>query len=211
VLCLEKVRACCEYTGYLRLILDGHIRVLGADEEKEAWDETIRLRERIFWSRIGGGVVPAFIPTEGSEKLSPEEEVQARQETTLDALQKPEPQLSNSSQTEVQTGPTKRSATKDPFLSTSKTVSVGGTVISRDENHSTSNATQANTHNAKRDPSELYSHNNLTPEVEFGTSLLDSLREPTVSNDRLWSQPGPLRSNAETKLALDISIPGSFE
>ena len=209
VLCLEKVRACCEYTGYLRLILDGHIRILDA-EEKEAWDETIRLRERIFWSRIGGGVVPAFISTEGSENPSPEE-VQARQQTNLDTLQKQEPQLSNSSRAEVQTEPTECSTTRDLFLSTSKIMSVGGTAISRDENTSTSNATQADPHNAKRDPVELYSHHNLTPETEFGTGLRDSLHEPTVSNDRLWSLPGPLRSNAETKLTLDISIPGSFE
>ncbi|RAH43397.1 guanine nucleotide exchange factor SEC2 [Aspergillus brunneoviolaceus CBS 621.78] len=60
VLCLEKVRSCCEFTGYLRLILDGHVRIGDAEEEKEAWDETIRLRERMFWSRIGGGIIPLF-------------------------------------------------------------------------------------------------------------------------------------------------------
>ncbi|RAL10567.1 guanine nucleotide exchange factor SEC2 [Aspergillus homomorphus CBS 101889] len=60
VLCLEKVRSCCEFTGYLRLILDGHVRIGDADEEKDAWDETIRLRERMFWSRIGGGIIPLF-------------------------------------------------------------------------------------------------------------------------------------------------------
>ncbi|EED13897.1 GDP/GTP exchange factor Sec2p, putative [Talaromyces stipitatus ATCC 10500] len=68
VLCLEKVRACCEFAGYLRMILDGHVHVADVEEEKEAWEETIRLRERIFWSRFGGGVVPSFAPTEYSEK-----------------------------------------------------------------------------------------------------------------------------------------------
>uniref|UniRef100_A0A093XW88 Rab guanine nucleotide exchange factor sec2 n=1 Tax=Talaromyces marneffei PM1 TaxID=1077442 RepID=A0A093XW88_TALMA len=61
VLCLEKVRACCEFAGYLRMILDGHVHVTDVDGEKEAWEEIIRLRERIFWSRFGGGVVPAFV------------------------------------------------------------------------------------------------------------------------------------------------------
>jgi hypothetical protein len=56
--CLERVRSCCEFTGYLRLILDGHLRAGDTDEEKEIWEETIRLRERMFWSRIGGGIVP---------------------------------------------------------------------------------------------------------------------------------------------------------
>ncbi|CRL20169.1 unnamed protein product [Penicillium camemberti] len=58
ILCLERVRSCCEFTGYLRLILDGHLRAGDTEEEKEIWDETIRLRERMFWSRVGGGIVP---------------------------------------------------------------------------------------------------------------------------------------------------------
>ncbi|CAG8087396.1 unnamed protein product [Penicillium nalgiovense] len=58
MLCLERVRSCCEFTGYLRLILDGHLRAGDTEEEKEIWDETIRLRERMFWSRVGGGIVP---------------------------------------------------------------------------------------------------------------------------------------------------------
>lgn len=56
--CLERVRSCCEFTGYLRLILDGHLRAGDVDEEKEIWEETVRLRERMFWSRIAGGIVP---------------------------------------------------------------------------------------------------------------------------------------------------------
>ncbi|GAQ44694.1 rab guanine nucleotide exchange factor S2 [Aspergillus tubingensis] len=65
VLCLERVRSSCEFTGYLRLILDGHVRIGDAEEEKDAWDETIRLRERMFWSRIGGGIIPLFAHANG--------------------------------------------------------------------------------------------------------------------------------------------------
>ncbi|KAM5442484.1 rab guanine nucleotide exchange factor S2 [Microsporum ferrugineum] len=71
-LCLEKMRSCCEFVGYLRLVVDGHVRTGGGGEaeirerEREAWEETVRLRERIFWARIGGGVVPAFVA--GSKK-----------------------------------------------------------------------------------------------------------------------------------------------
>lgn len=61
-ICLEKMRACCEFVGYLRLIVDGHVHVRDANEEKEVWEEIVKLRERIFWARIGGGVVPAFVP-----------------------------------------------------------------------------------------------------------------------------------------------------
>ncbi|KAL2866038.1 guanine nucleotide exchange factor SEC2 [Aspergillus lucknowensis] len=63
VLCLEKVRSCCEFTAYLRLILDGHIHADEPDEVQEAWEETVRLRERMFWSRIGGGIIPVFAQT----------------------------------------------------------------------------------------------------------------------------------------------------
>lgn len=56
--CLQRVRSCCEFTGYLRLILDGHVRPGDVDEEKDVWEETVRLRERMFWSRIAGGIVP---------------------------------------------------------------------------------------------------------------------------------------------------------
>ncbi|OGM45954.1 GDP/GTP exchange factor Sec2p [Aspergillus bombycis] len=70
VLCLEKVRSSCEFTGYLRLILDSHIRVGDTEDEKDAWEETVRLRERMFWSRIGGGIVPIFTQTNSSESHS---------------------------------------------------------------------------------------------------------------------------------------------
>lgn len=56
--CLERFRACCDFTGYLRLILDGHLRAGDSDEERDIWEETVRLRERLFWSRIAGGIVP---------------------------------------------------------------------------------------------------------------------------------------------------------
>ncbi|OAX82944.1 hypothetical protein ACJ72_02695 [Emergomyces africanus] len=69
-LCLEKLRSCCDFVGYLRLIVDGHVRILDEEDEKEAWEETIRLRERMFWSRIGGGVVPAFLQSKSSDKNS---------------------------------------------------------------------------------------------------------------------------------------------
>ena len=71
VLCVEKMRACCEFAGYLRMILDGHVHVADVEEEREAWEETIRLRERIFWSRFGGGVVPSFVAADDSEKSLP--------------------------------------------------------------------------------------------------------------------------------------------
>ncbi|CCC08722.1 unnamed protein product [Sordaria macrospora k-hell] len=39
-------------------VKDGHWRADDEDAEKAAWAESVRLREQMFWSRIGGGVLP---------------------------------------------------------------------------------------------------------------------------------------------------------
>ncbi|KAL2183526.1 hypothetical protein L209DRAFT_767544 [Thermothelomyces heterothallicus CBS 203.75] len=57
--CLGRVRSTCEFLGFLRIVKDGHWRADDEDAEKAAWEESVRLREQMFWSRIGGGVVPA--------------------------------------------------------------------------------------------------------------------------------------------------------
>ena len=59
--CLTRVRATCDFLSFLRMIKDGYWRTDGAQSEAMAWEESVRLRERMFWSRIGGGVVPAFL------------------------------------------------------------------------------------------------------------------------------------------------------
>ncbi|EOD44479.1 GDPGTP exchange factor Sec2p [Neofusicoccum parvum] len=66
--CLGRVRSCCDYIGFLRLCRDGHWRAENGDEEKSAWEESVRLRERMFWARIGGGVIPAYIHPNTSPK-----------------------------------------------------------------------------------------------------------------------------------------------
>ncbi|KAI1379169.1 hypothetical protein F4677DRAFT_360717 [Hypoxylon crocopeplum] len=57
--CLDRVRSTCDFLGFLRLVKDGHWRAEDADSEKVAWEESVRLRDQMFWCRIGGGVVPA--------------------------------------------------------------------------------------------------------------------------------------------------------
>ncbi|KAK7557079.1 hypothetical protein IWX46DRAFT_631566 [Phyllosticta citricarpa] len=60
--CLTRVRSCCDYIAFLRMCRDGHWRAENGDEEKSAWEETVKLRERMFWARLGGGVVPNYSP-----------------------------------------------------------------------------------------------------------------------------------------------------
>ncbi|KAI1391940.1 uncharacterized protein F4822DRAFT_436091 [Hypoxylon trugodes] len=56
--CLDRVRSTCDFLGFLRLVKDGHWRAEDAESERAAWEESVRLRDQMFWSRIGGGVVP---------------------------------------------------------------------------------------------------------------------------------------------------------
>lgn len=58
--CLGRVRSSCDFLGFLRILKDGHWRTDGEEAEKAAWEESVRLREQMFWCRIGGGVVPAM-------------------------------------------------------------------------------------------------------------------------------------------------------
>ncbi|KAK8230456.1 hypothetical protein HDK90DRAFT_322258, partial [Phyllosticta capitalensis] len=66
--CLTRVRSCCDYIAFLRMCRDGHWRAENGDEEKTAWEETVKLRERMFWARLGGGVVPNFSLANGADK-----------------------------------------------------------------------------------------------------------------------------------------------
>ncbi|KAK3700399.1 rab guanine nucleotide exchange factor S2 [Vermiconidia calcicola] len=51
--CLERVRSCADFVGWLRMVREGYVKV-----GKGVWEECVRLRERMFWARLGGGVVP---------------------------------------------------------------------------------------------------------------------------------------------------------
>ncbi|KAL4922200.1 hypothetical protein BDW62DRAFT_173179 [Aspergillus aurantiobrunneus] len=110
VLCLERVRSCCEFTGYLRLILDGHIHAEEPDEVHEAWEETIRLRERMFWSRIGGGIVPIFAQTS-----APEEQPEEHEPNISSLIEKPVVQIEQSDRQDNTVDQEKISANAPPL------------------------------------------------------------------------------------------------
>ena len=57
--CLGRVRSSCDFLGFLRILKDGHWRADDEESERAAWDESVKLREQMFWCRVGGGVVPA--------------------------------------------------------------------------------------------------------------------------------------------------------
>ena len=57
--CHGRLRSTCDLLGFLRILKDGHWRADDEDAEKAAWEECVRLREQMFWCRMGGGVIPA--------------------------------------------------------------------------------------------------------------------------------------------------------
>jgi len=69
--CLGRVRSTCDFLGFLRILKDGHWRADDEESEKAAWEESVRLREQMFWSRMGGGVVPAVHHHHGEPLKSP--------------------------------------------------------------------------------------------------------------------------------------------
>ena len=68
--CLNRLRSTCDFLGFLRMVKDGHWRADGQGAEAIAWEEAVRLRERMFWSRIGGGVIPTFVRTKDTPRTS---------------------------------------------------------------------------------------------------------------------------------------------
>ncbi|KAL2065458.1 hypothetical protein VTL71DRAFT_3128 [Oculimacula yallundae] len=57
--CLGRVRSTCDFLGFLRILKEGHWRCDDEEAERAAWEESVRLREQMFWCRVGGGVIPA--------------------------------------------------------------------------------------------------------------------------------------------------------
>lgn len=90
--CLNRVRSTCDFLGFLRIVKDGHWRTDDEDAEKAAWEESVRLRENMFWARIGGGVRPIIQGFHGpstsvmekSPRLSREESIHT-QELIIDS------------------------------------------------------------------------------------------------------------------------------
>ncbi|PPJ57879.1 hypothetical protein CBER1_00010 [Cercospora berteroae] len=69
--CTSRVRTTCDFVGFLRMVRDGHWKCDREDDQKSAWEESVRLRERMFWARLGGGVVPCFASLPRSGLPSP--------------------------------------------------------------------------------------------------------------------------------------------
>ncbi|KAL7265947.1 rab guanine nucleotide exchange factor S2 [Rhizina undulata] len=132
--CVGRVRSVCDYVAFLRAWKEGLWKAEKEADEEAAWEEGVRLRERMFWARVGGGVIPAFFRTEVSHRPSEEEaekseganverklEVKVKSDKAIDAPPKtPTMKPSFNDDSDSDAGrlevPKKRLSRGDPFL-----------------------------------------------------------------------------------------------
>jgi hypothetical protein len=208
--CLGRMRSTCDYIGFLRMVAAGHWRAETEDEKKIAWEESVRLRERMFWMRIGGGVVPSFLPVRDSP-CSP-----AFANGKPESTRKSEESLMSDKQldsaVDVTDIPRVRKSEEDPFHSkadgAAKRVSIGKTVISN-EPAPTQVFTQEDEQKTEAEAeAQLQEEVHKTVDIRATEGKLE-----TPKHHRSASTPhspsGLLPKRKDERLSL--TIPGAFE
>ncbi|KAF2265391.1 Sec2p-domain-containing protein [Lojkania enalia] len=202
--CLSRVRTTCDYIGFLRMVAAGHWRAETEEEKKNAWEESVRLRERMFWTRLGGGVVPAFIPmresprsptfTDGAPKANGTRKSEESQVSD-------KPLDSAIDMTDI--AKEVRKSEEDPFQSKDedkeKRVSIGKRVIS---NGSTPTLTQE-----EEKKIEAEAEAQLQKEVR---KSMEVSAEKQNQHQRSVSSPDAAAQSKKRDERLSLTIPGSF-
>ena len=201
--CLGRVRASGDFLGFLRMIKDGYWRTCDGEGEKLAWEESVRLRERMFWARIGGGVVPAFLQSKDTPRSSTEDVKENIKDLDQDILpeavktEEPKPLVGHS---------------EDPFHSNQKRVSIGKTIITRRES-------EADESWEKAKKAAIFDDEHPTSTVNEAKAAprpKDALQEITAPRDAKRRPNTPPQAD-EQKIEqadeprLSLTIPGAFE
>lgn len=186
------------------MVKDGHWRAVGEEGEKGAWEESVRLRERMFWTRIGGGVVPAFVQVKDSARSSlAEDRIRAEEKTLSRDGKHVVDQEGNFSQ-----------EADGLFHSNEKRISIGGVLISKDEGAPaivddmlSDNATEKVQNPAQQD--QDFANSSL--ESENAAETRDDVRDSIRSSGSETVTPGSGLSSPKGEQRLSITIPGAFE
>lgn len=206
--CLNRMRASCDFLGFLRMVKDGHWRTEGAEAESIAWEESVRLRERMFWARIGGGVIPAFMRTRDSPRNSVEEDKTGSESMETDDI---------SASQGVENGQSHSRPSVDPLLGNDeKRLSIGRTRISQRDNSLAINDSWDNFKDGAtfgdkipvlrhEDKTAKQPQNNLQ-EAHGTIPPITISSDPRVPNVHLPSVP-----QADGKQKMPIQIPGAFD
>ncbi|KAJ4286762.1 rab guanine nucleotide exchange factor S2 [Kalmusia sp. IMI 367209] len=202
--CLGRIRSTCDYISFLRMVAAGHWRA-----ESAAWEESVRLRERMFWSRIGGGVVPSFVAirdsprsptfangTGKSDAARSSEESEVSDEALDSAVDMKEPPKEA------------RKSVDDPFQSKGedkvKRVSIGKTVISSDAS--------PNKTLTKEEEKKFEEEAEAQLQAEIRRSIEVRTAESKTQHQRSASSPlSPEPSSKKKDERLSLTIPGAFE
>lgn len=223
--CLGRVRATCDYIGFLRMVAAGHWRAETDEEKKTTWEESVRLRERMFWTRIGGGVVPSFVPLRDSPR-SPtftKENGRKSEESAVSFEPRDVTVVPSVDGDEV------RKSEDDPFKSKDgdkeKRISIGKTVISPPETpadapDSTASAAEIADSTLSQDEekkieeqAEAQLHNEVRKSMEVKAA---SLKKPQLERQRSSSNPSPVvvspkRRDERLSLRIPGAMPGGFD
>ncbi|KIW04088.1 uncharacterized protein PV09_04905 [Verruconis gallopava] len=196
--CLGRVRMSCDYIAFLRMIRDGHWRADSDEEIKAAWDESVKLRERMFWQRLGGGVLPAYM--QNKENLrSPTFEHASESGRNSEEAQRTPPQLP------PRLPP--RNSEDDPFQSekATKRVSIGEAVVANNDGHSAATST-------------LTAEEEKRIEEQAAQQLQDEARHSYTSKSsgsetvrEVDEQDENASTPAKDVQRLSLTIPGSFQ
>lgn len=184
--CLGRVRSSCDYISFLRMIRDGHWKADTDEDVKAAWEESVRLRERMFWQRIGGGVVPAFLRTNGDSTPR-------------------SPTFSSKDRKSADTNGSRGEEKKDPFHDEKgeKRVSIGDKIISKKEKQSSSSEDEA----SQQLRNEM--RKSLNSRSSGSDTVTDQLKvNGTESPEATFATPAT-SPGVEVKKNLEIEIPGS--
>ncbi|PQE15178.1 hypothetical protein CJF32_00007834 [Rutstroemia sp. NJR-2017a WRK4] len=207
--CLGRVRSTCGFMSFLRVLKEGHWRGEDEESDKAAWEESVRLRERMFWCRIGGGVIPSLQHWHHEPSRSPR--------TSEDERRR---KLSEDSEIEVDFVP--KDITPVSELSP---VSVTGTLsrklaegdippspLRAELERSDAADADSKPEDRKEPESENVAAGPIETTQDVSNTKEEVLDTPKESTPSISSQQteGPEESSAETK-SLSIAIPGSFE
>ncbi|KAF1975587.1 Sec2p-domain-containing protein [Bimuria novae-zelandiae CBS 107.79] len=205
--CLGRIRSTCDYISFLRMVAAGHWKAESEEEKKAAWEESVRLRERMFWSRIGGGVVPSFIAI----RDSPRSPTFANCAGKLDgARTSEESQVSEKpldSAVDMSEPRGVRKSEDDPFQSKGedkiKRVSIGNTVISG-EPASTDTLTE-------EEEKKIEEAVEAQLQEEVRKSMDVKAAESQAQHQRPISMPASPEPSPKKDERLSLTIPGSFD
>lgn len=202
--CLGRVRSTCDFLGFLRVLKDGHWRAEDEESEKAAWEESVRLREQMFWCRVGGGVVPTSHHNHGDNSRSPRVSEERKEQQT---------KLSEEFERTGEIQPRDITPIADPITATPKSLEKTSKVFDRDD--TAENLWEAAQEDAAV-PSPVCRESHITENTTEVRPEDDTVSKNELSNRSSTQSTSSLQVASPAEAAVDgvkrlsITIPGSF-